>query len=470
MLRGARRAVRYVAAALTSLSLIFFHVDPSGAAPTAKGTSPGTLDTSFGTRGRVTTDFGLGRAESGRGVAIQDDGKVIVAGCVNDSLSLHQECSRNFSPRAFALARYTSGGVLDAAFDGDGRVVTYFEQSAGASDVTISADGKIIAVGVAWSCLVLQCGWGFAVARYDGTGRLDPEFGNSGKVVTQPTTVGVEHMEASAVTLQSDGKILVAGEAEQVVGAATDFAVARYFSNGLLDSSFGGGKGFVTTDFSGTRDEADAIVVQDDGKIVLGGFSDADAGRRNFALARYTAEGVLDTGFGQSGKMTTDFGGPAGTTWTEAIRDLAVRGLGDGSRQIVAVGTAGEDSDFALATYNNDGSLDVGFGTGGKVTTNLGGIEAARGVVLDAAGRIIVAGSTCNARARPCYETSDFALVRYGADGSLDTNFGTRGIVTTDFGGNDGAGGIAVQKSDGKIVVGGYGGGGADFTVARYLP
>jgi uncharacterized delta-60 repeat protein len=233
-------------------------------------------------------------------------------------------------------------------------------------------------------------------------GALDPTFGVGGKVTTD--FAGIFDV---AMALQADGKIVVVGDS--VVGGFGDFALARYNADGTLDDSFGT-SGKVTTDFGGDEDRAFDVAIQANGRIVVVGHSVAgDA--VDFALARYNADGSLDDG------------GP------------------------------------------NDSTPADTFGTSGKVTTDFGGtIDLATSVVLQADGKIVVAGSTFGGG------SEDFALARYNADGTLDDGFGTSGKVTTDFGGSDRATSVALQ-TDGKIVVAGstFGGGFGGLALARYL-
>ncbi len=223
---------------------------------------------------------------------------------------------------------------------------------------------------------------------------------------------------ASGVTLQGDGKIVVAGNATRDPGE--HFALARYNPNGSLDTSFSG-DGKQTTDFGGFgQDGATGVALQGNGKIVAVG----STGRHpssDFALARYNPDGSLDTSFSGDGRQTTDFGG------LDTATGVALQGDG----KIVVVGR-GDARDFALARYNPDGSLDTSFSGDGKQTTDFfGGIDEATGVALQGDGKMVVVG---RARRR------DFALARYNPNGSLDTSFSGDGKQTTDFFGNsDGA-------------------------------
>ncbi len=317
-----------------------------------------------------------------------------------------------------------AAGSLCLDFGSNGLVTTDFTGSDLANAVVLQSDGKIIAVGQA-SFIA------FALARYNSDGSLDSTFGTGGLVTTDFGGTDI----AEAAILQPDGKIIAVGR------ASNDFALARYTSDGSLDSTFGTG-GLVTTDLGGT-DIAEAVALQPDGKIIAVGRAGND-----FALVRYTSDGSLDSTFGTGGIVTTDFGG--GT-------DIANAAVLQPDGKIIAVGMSG--SDFALARYNSNGSLDSAFGTGGLVTTDFGGADSANGVALQPDGKIIAVGRA----------SSDFALARYNSDGSLDSTFGTGGLVTTEFGGTDFANGVALQP-DGKIIAVGRTGSGinTDFGLARY--
>jgi uncharacterized delta-60 repeat protein/uncharacterized repeat protein (TIGR01451 family) len=183
----------------------------------------------------------------------------------------------------------------------------------------------------------------------------------------------------------------------------------------------------------------------------------------DFALARYNADGSLDPSFGSGGRVTTDFAGGS-----DIASDLVLQAGG----KIVVAGTAvvGSSEDFALARCNADGSLDPSFGSGGKVTTDfssgfVGGTDEASGVAVQGDGKIVAAGRADLAG------STGFGLARYNPDGSLDPSFGSGGKATTDFGGGFAAafGGIVLQ-ADSKIVAAGItaAGGSFDFALARY--
>ena len=409
--------------------------------------SSGTLDSSFGTGGTVTTDFGASAGAAS--VAVQPDGKIVAAGTV----------SSLFSFTDFALSRYDTDGRLDASFGVGGKVTTDFASFFDfASSVAIQQDGKIIVAGGA----VISPFSNFALARYNSNGTLDASFGAGGKVTT---AFGQVSAQASSVAVQQDGKIVVAGVAN--IDGGEDFALVRYNSNGTLDASFGAG-GRVTTDFDLVGQGfsfafASSVAVQPDGRIVAAGDAQLNGGR-NFALACYNSNGTLDASFGTGGKVTTNF---SGSTFDDFANSVAVQQDG----KIVAAGgvrTSG-GFDFALVRYNSDGTLDATFGTGGKVTTDFASpSDFAFSVAIQQDGSIVAAGGTFTG---PDSDSFHSALARYNSNGTLDASFGTGGKVTNIFGGQrDGLSSVAIQQ-DGKIVAAGgvsFNGNG-QFALARFL-
>jgi len=208
---------------------------------------------------------------------------------------------------------------------------------------------------------------------------------------------GFSFAQAYSLALQLDGKLVLAGQA--FISGGNDFALARYNSNGTLDTSFGTG-GKVTTNFTSPNDAAFSVAVQSDGKIVAAGGTILSRGG-DFALARYDSNGMLDTSFGTGGKVTTDIAGPS-----DSVNSIAVQLNG----KIVAAGRTFINGDFhsALARYNSDGTLDADFGRGGKVTAIFGGSEeGVSSVVVQPDEKIVVAGGAA------LNGGSDFALARY---------------------------------------------------------
>ena len=402
--------------------------------------SPGSLDTDFGSNGIVTTAIGTSHDEA-KAVAIQSDGKIVVAGS-----------SDNGSNEDFALVRYKKDGSLDTTFGTGGKVTTAIGSGDDSAEaVAIQTDGKIVAAGYYYNSSPNK---DFALVRYTTDGSLDTTFG-SGGIVT--TTIGSGDDSAEAIAIQSDGKIIATGSSDN--GTNEDFALVRYTTTGSLDSTFGTG-GKVTTDF-GDIDSAYGVAIQTDGKIVAAGYS-GPIFSYDFALVRYTTTGSLDTGFDTDGKVTTAIG--SGIDWAYGI---AIQTDG----KIVAAGYAfvGGNPDFALVRYNTSGSLDTSLDTDGMATTAIGsGYDVSYALAIQTNGKIVAAGCSYNG------SNDDFALVRYTTDGSLDTGFDTDGKVTTAVGsGSDPAEALAMAiQSDGKIVLAGYynNGSNKDFALARYVP
>ena len=336
-----------------------------------------------------------------------------------------------------------TNGTLDTSFGG-GEVTTSF--SAGnsvANAVAIQSNGDIVVVGTAGS--------DFALARYTSTGALDGSFGSGGKVATNFQLLGLSLLgtdSAYAVAIQSNGAIVVAGTGLDVAGLlGSDFTVARYTSTGALDGSFAG-SGFTETSFGLLQtDGANAVALQSNGDIVVGGHTSTGAGS-DFALARYDSTGNL------LGKTTTNLGS------SDDIHALAVQSNGD----ILAAGVTDQGSiqETALVRYTSGGALDTSFNGNGKVIQHLGNASEANAVAVQSDGQIVVAGQE-NAGSG-----FTFVLERYnGSNGSLDSTFGTGGVITTNVGGTaDGANGLLIQP-DGKLVAAGYSGN--NFAVARYF-
>ncbi|HYP39711.1 MAG TPA: S-layer homology domain-containing protein, partial [Chloroflexia bacterium] len=254
-----------------------------------------------------------------------------------------------------------------------------------------------------------------------------------------------------------------------VAGASRGrFALARYDSSGTLDPTFGAG-GILTTDFANDDDRATSIVIQPDGKVVAAGYATTRTCAvdctlySDFALARYNLNGSLDATFGTAGKVTTDFG-----------REDHVNGLvrqADG--KLVAGGQTrhsigGTGHDFGLARYNPDGSLDTTFGAGGKVITDFAGShDGAYGLTLASKGKMVAVGYMTTG---PSLYSTNFALTRYNYDGTLDSSFGSGGKVVTDFGSNTDNANATAMQANGKIIAAGYtlASGDSDFALARY--
>ncbi|HYV92880.1 MAG TPA: T9SS type A sorting domain-containing protein [Chitinophagales bacterium] len=400
----------------------------------------GSLDPTFGTNGVVTTPIGF-TDESAHSIAIQPNGKIVVAGS-----------SENGPQDDFALVRYNTDGSLDNTFSTDGKVTTpigTYEDYG--NSVAIQSDGKIVVAGSSYNSNYYL---DFAVVRYNTNGVLDTSFDTDGIVITN---IGTHDDRANSMAIQNDGKIVVAGYSYN--GADGYFAVVRYNTNGSLDSTFDT-DGKVTTAFGSIINWGYAVAIQNDGKIVVVGLA-GNFFNSHFALVRYNTDGSLDSSFDADGKVTTAVGVNYDGGYAIAIQS-------DG--KIVAAGYSsspdGSDDDFALVRYNNDGSLDTTLDNDGKVSTPFGPFaDTGNSVAIQSDGKIVVAGYSVVGGTNYY-----FALVRYNDNGSLDATFDADGKVTTLFGPDSDTGyGVAIQ-SDGKIVMVGdsWNGSSTDFAIVRY--
>ncbi len=362
-------------------------------------------------------------------MALQNDGKIIFSG---------------YSKTDFVLVRYLSNGTLDPSFGSGGIVRTALHcVNPIASAVALQSDGKIVVAGSSNNGQTND----FAVIRYNINGSLDNSFGKQGIVITSLTD-GDDN--ATDVSVQKDGKIVVAGCSNS--GSTTDFATIRYLQDGTLDPSFGKG-GIVLTSFSMGYDQAEAMAIQPDGKIVLTGYSNT-----NIATVRYNTDGRLDKSFGKDGIVITSI-----RSGEDEAEDIYLQP--DGKIVVAGVSSNGLNNDFALIRYNPNGSLDASFGKAGIVVTSIrNGDDQAATLCIQADGKIIAAGSSSNGI------DYDFALIRYNADGSLDDSYGNKGVVLTDIRkGNDLASAIIVL-ADGSMLAGGNSNSGTtnDFALIKY--
>jgi len=370
-------------------------------------------------------------------VATQRDGKIVVAGYAEVG-----------GVDQFALVRYNSDGSLDTTLNGSGKVATAVGTgTCKAQGLALQDDGKIVVVGYSFNAGDQSR---FTVLRYSGDGSLDTSFGDSGKV----TTTVAKNSSAESVAMQSDGKIVVAGNSS-IGGNNNDFAVVRYSANGTLDPRFNQ-TGKATADF-GARDGGRDVAVDRDGRIFVAGDTSAET-KQECALACFKANGSLDMSFNGTGKLTTNFGGDGNAD------GQGVSVQTDGKIVVAGNATVAGIQQFALARYNADGTLDTSFGSTGRVLTAVGTSGSnATGVALQKDGKIVVAGYAVNNSGRGY----DFVCVRYNTDGSLDQSFGDHGNATTVVGDGQ-ASSLVVQE--GKIILTGsvYDADNHEFAVVRY--
>ncbi len=418
----------------------------------------GSLDTTFNHVGKICNSEGRLNA-----LKIDSNGKIIVAGEYSDN---------------FKLVRYESNGSIDKTFNGYGEVETDLGGLDEAYDIAVHGS-KIYVVG--------RSDGNFSIASYDSNGSLDTTFNSTGKVITD---FGSDGDTAQSVVVDADGKIVVAGYTSNAQGIH-DFAIARYNTDGTLDTSFSG-DGKLTVDVNGEEDIATDVTIDGSGKIVVVGRSANGANHDDFSILRLNSSGTLDTSFNSTGKVFTDFG-----NHDDIANAIAV----DGSKIIVTgyASNGGTLNNFALARYNNNGSLDTSFSGDGKLTTNfvadsmayavaisstkivaagennssftvaryidngaldtnfdsdgkvhvrvVGSDDSLNDLAIDSNGKILAVGDS----------EDDLALLRYNSDGSLDTTFGIGGKSITDLNGKTDFGTSVVILNDNSIVVGGGG-------------
>jgi uncharacterized delta-60 repeat protein len=343
-------------------------------------------------------------------------------------------------------------GDLDAGFGGfgyDGKLDPVAIVGINVYAMALQPDEKIVLAG--------QKDETFALIRYNPGGTLDATFGVNGLV---ETTIHSTQTSARvlAVAIQKNGAIVAAGDA--VIAGNRNMAVARYKPDGTLDASFSA-DGKTQSDFDGGNDEAYAVAVQSDGKVVVAGEAymakNLQFDNYDFALARFTADGALDTSFGGNGKVTVGLSGGS----DDGAHALAIQP--DGKLLIAGATNANGSYDFLLARYNANGSLDSGFGASGHTITNFGSFDVANALALRADGAIAAAGCQVN------NTVSSFALFQYSPRGLPDPSFHAGGPVFTSFGGSSCANGVAFSGTDRLVAVGRASAGGTqNFALAQY--
>ncbi len=383
--------------------------------------APGDLDAGFDGDGKRTIDYG--GADSGQAVALQPDGRILVAGYGDPDT-------------AMTVTRLHPDGSLDLSFgDGGTGSVNFFGRDF-AYAVAVQPDGKVVLVG---ETRAVAAAANIAVARLDPDGTPDLGFDVNGIRVID--LLGDDR--GQAVALQPDGKILVAGFGGAFGNAIT---VTRLNPDGTIDAGFGdGGTGGVDL---GGLERAFGVALQRDGKIVIAGDRfPPGGGARDVLVARLTAGGSPDLAFGVNGSRVIDSGGEDGAT--------AVTLQPDG--KIVLAGSAGPGSAFAVTRLNPNGSDDDSFDGDGTSLLDFGAVNAADALALQPDGKIVVAGSTGGA---------NFAIGRLQPGGSPDTTFDLDGRRTVDFGGVDRGRGLALDPN-GRMIVAGETNVGDDVAIAR---
>ena len=402
-------------------------------------------------------------------------------------------------------------GTLDTSFGRDGIVITSFTGfDAAVQSLLIHADKKIIAGGSVTKSGTTQ----FSLARYNIDGSLDETFGNLGQAITDYP----ELMVMSSMALQSDGKIIVAGNLYNSSISISRFVLVRFDSNGILDTSFGI-DGRVITNISDKLDRIASVIIQNDGKIIASGATSDDTTFSDFAMVRYNSDGTLDTNFGNNGVVVTslqvwdyanaitiqndneiiiagatskDFDLNLGFDYNFSVTKFDKFGNLDltfGDAGFVIIGSpdanekafsvkvsidgkiviAGENHSskyaFMLAQLLPNGSLDASFGNNGVLLNGLSN-EFIESVAMQIDGKFLITeyngtGGCCSANIK---------LIRFLEDGNYDATFGNNGIVTADFLNENNQANAIVIQDDGKIIIGGVSGNQihSDYGLARF--
>ncbi len=416
----------------------------------------GTPDPSFGTGGKLTVPFNRNGnwVDEFTDLVVQPDGKVVAVGAVE----------WNDPDFDFGIARFDAQGVLDTTFGANGKVTVAFDQGGGNADfptaVALQADGKVLVVGQVE--VGTNAGVDIAILRLLPSGVLDTSFDGDGKRVTpiDETPNGADF--ASDVFVQPDGKIVIVGTVDDEVNfnINTNCVVLRLLADGSLDPSFDAdGKVIVAFDVGGTLNDtcrAGAVYPSPpfNGEIVIAAQATTNTSS-DTGLARLTTGGSLDPSFGTLGKVVFDSGFASYEEPRGLVIDSLFRVLVAGRADTASFGSFNDD--FTVARLLTDGALDTSFAGDGRaeVAFDLGAdnFDDARGLALQADGRIVVAGSV-----RRATGDLDFGIARLDTNGSLDTSFGNAGrsMVGFDLGqGNTDAGRAVAVLPDGRIIVGG---------------
>jgi uncharacterized delta-60 repeat protein len=387
----------------------------------ARYNADGSPDNTFDSDGIVGDTFGANNNIVVSGES-QSDGKPIVIGMMSSAPDVNR-----FD---FALMRFNVDGGIDTSYDTDGKVITKEMGSYGdLTSVLYQPDGKIITAGYFFN----GDKFGNCLFRYNSDGTLDSTFDGDGKVIT---SIPQRTLVIYTAALLPDGKIITAGSTFAVGDGNNSFMIARYNSDGSLDTTFDG-DGLLYHQISDFNDFIGSIAVQPDGKIVIGGFSFSTS---RPVVVRYNTDGSLDTTFNGDGILLIS--PPGGAQFTR-INDISL--LQDG--RILFVGTVlnGGTNQFLVGRITPTGSLDTTFDSDGILTAQMidGGSSQVSGLALQSDGKIVLAGTASLSG------VNNFSVVRLNSDGSFDTTFDGDGRVTTPQGvGND----VAIQN-DGKIVL-----------------
>ncbi len=414
----------------------------------------GDLDNSFSSDGRLVFNVDNGRGE---GVAVDSKGRIVEAGNIDPP---------GADTSDIAVARFLPDGSADPSFSGDGLATVNAGGGTNidvASAVSIDQQGRIVVAGE----VLLGGDSNVVIARFTDSGAPDPSFAGGSGVFTQD--LGSNDF-LDALAIDSSGRPVAAG----AIGppGSRNFLVLRLTAAGVLDPGFGGGDGWdqLNVNSVASNDVGHGVAIDSQGRVIVAGVTELAGGDQNFAAARFTSAGQLDTSFSNDlptpGRIISQLASQTGSAVDDAAQDVIVNAL-DG---VVMAGYAqrtGADYEFALQQLRNDGSPDITFGSSSVAYAGFGAdSDTAEGLVRDDNGNIVVAGTSS-----PGANQDEFALARFTPTGQLDPTFAGGGITRADIGPlGDTAQDVALDPVSKRIVVGGYDGpqAGADWALARY--
>jgi uncharacterized delta-60 repeat protein len=386
--------------------------------------APGDFDLSFGNGGKVVYRFN-DREDTFQGVVIQPDGKIVVAG-------------DNGAARLIVL-RYHPNGSLDTSFATGGILTLPPLSGAVCESLALQADGKIVLAGLV---NVTSGNSGFLVIRVNQNGTLDTTFDGDGFLTTDLTN---RQDIANDIDIQADGKIVVAGSTGGLSKDAGNIGVVRYNTNGTLDTSFDG-DGIVITTIGSYVSRGYAVKLQTDGKIVVSASCNAPfLTETNLAVVRYLTNGALDSSFGSGGVSLTPLGGQQ-----FQFGDLEIQS----DNKIVVLGSVGLNTtfvyDFSVFRFFSNGAPDMNFGTNGRKVIDSGDTNSAQALELQTDGKILAVGHSWVQG-----NSLDILVARLNTDGSFDSGYGTNGKVYTQVGVPPASdyGWDAALQPDGKLIV-----------------
>ncbi len=405
----------------------------------------GALDPSFNATGMVTSPVGNGD-DFAYALAIQPNGKIMLGGSCSTNATVNNACS----------LRYTASGALDLSYNGTGKVVTPVGIDDAFNALAMRPDGKMIGVGTCYS----SSRYKFCTVRYLGDvtsvppGTLDESWGPGGSLGAGRIVVtNAGGSTASALAVQSDGKVIVVGTCG-VRSALETFCAVRYEGRGSLDGGFGA-NGLVITPTGVSDSSATAVVVEDDGRIVVAGNCQLTNSVFAFCLIRYDAAGNLDASFGIAGKVTAPSSAERIDVTTAALQ-------GDGKIVLAGTCTSSNVDEFCAVRYTRDGAIDATLNGTGRITTLIGDGRSSSlsAVAVQSDGKILLAGLCVDSN------RDNFCAARYTNTGVLDTSFNGTGTLILRGAPSGTVFGMALQ-ADGKIVLAGTCVGGSIICAAR---